>query len=81
MIPKLTIQQMEEQTAGVICLHCRMQTPVANRGDKGLSEKTSTKSRPRISIVRCVQCGGEAPYLAHEIVAMKIISRAGMFAA
>jgi len=75
------IQQMQEETTGVICLHCRMQTPISNGSGKELSGSVSTKSQPRISIVRCVKCGGEAPYLANEIVVMKIISSTALFAA
>jgi hypothetical protein len=72
---------MEEEITGVICLHCRMQTPVPNSRGKEHSAKVPTKSHPRISIVRCVKCGGEAPYLANEIVVMKTILSSGLFAA
>jgi hypothetical protein len=75
------IQLSEEEITGVICLHCRMQTPVPNNRGEEHPAKVSTKSHPRISIVRCVKCGGEAPYLANEIVVMKTILSSGLFAA
>jgi hypothetical protein len=75
------IQPYEEEITGVICLHCRMQTPMSKSLDREQSGKVSAKFRPRISIVRCVKCGGEAPYLANEIMLMKVTSNHGMVAA
>jgi translation initiation factor 2 beta subunit (eIF-2beta)/eIF-5 len=75
------IQQWEEEITGVVCLHCRMQTPVSKTLEREQSGRSSTKLPPRISIVRCEKCGGEAPYLANELILMKVISSPGLFAA
>jgi hypothetical protein len=74
------IQPYKEEITGVICLHCRMQTPVYKSIKRELSGKVSTRIQPRISIVRCVKCGGEAPYLANEITLMKVTPNHGMVA-
>jgi hypothetical protein len=75
------IEPIEEEITGVICLHCRMQTPVSNSLGRKQSGKVSAKLLPRLSIVRCVKCGGEAPYLANEIMLIKIISSPELSAA
>jgi hypothetical protein len=71
------IEQLEEEISGVICLHCRMHTAVAKSTQQSLSGKTYAELRPQIRIVRCSKCGGEAPYLTNELIAMKRIPAAG----
>jgi hypothetical protein len=50
------------QTAGnrraVVCLFCGLLTP---------APKNRCADNPRVSIIRCHQCGKEAPYPADEI--------------
>jgi len=64
-------EQMEAEIVGVVCLHCGLNTPVS----KTLSGESSTEApasgRPKISIIRCTECGGEVPYLAEEIAVLK----------
>jgi len=31
--------------------------------------------RPHVTIVRCTECGGEAPYLSDEIVILRKVSK------
>ena len=66
---------------GVVCIHCRLQTPVAESTEQDVPEKKSSQRRSLISIVRCAKCGGEAPYLVNELVAIKNVASPRMWAA
>jgi hypothetical protein len=73
--------ELEDAVTGVVCLHCGLNTPVPSyvrRGDSALGAK---KMRPPITLIRCNECGREAPYLANEIVVLKNISNIFSFAA
>lgn len=69
------IEQKEREVEGVTCLHCGLHTPLSNSESRGLSTQIHTMERPQVTIVRCTECGGEAPYLADEIVILKKVSR------
>jgi hypothetical protein len=71
----------EDVVFGVVCLHCRLQTPVAKSTPQASSEKNRAAFRPQVSIVRCAKCGGEAPYLVNELVAIKNVSSPRAWAA
>lgn len=62
------IEQREERISGVVCLHCGMHTPLSNAAGRGRSARVFMAARPHISLIRCMECGKEAPYLADEIV-------------
>ena len=62
----------DEASWGVVCIHCRLQTPVAKSTQASVQEKKSSQRGTQISIVRCAKCGGEAPYLMNELVAINI---------
>jgi hypothetical protein len=69
------MKELDEETVlGVICVHCRLQTPVAKPKQQLGSGKISAGFLPQISIVRCTKCGGEAPYLVKELLAIKTVS-------
>jgi len=67
----MIIQELELEIAGVVCLHCGMETPLSNPVNQRNSSRSSEAPMSKISIVRCALCGKEAPYLADEIVALK----------
>jgi hypothetical protein len=75
------IEQLEEGTKGVVCLHCGMDTPVTNSLSRGPSARVFTAVRPQISLIRCTGCGKEAPYLADEIVFLRRIPNIQSYAA
>lgn len=63
--------ELEDVITGVVCLHCGLQTPIASSTSQGDSTRVSKTQRSHISIIRCIACGREAPYLADEIVVLK----------
>jgi len=65
------IEKREEGIAGVVCLHCGLPTCISVSSSWMGSNRKSTEPRPPVSIIRCTECGGEAPYLADEIVMMR----------
>ncbi len=75
------IEQREEATTGVVCLHCGMPTSLANSASQGHSEAPHAAERPKLSLIRCTECGKEAPYLAEEIVVFKRAARSFSYAA
>lgn len=64
------IEDLEPAIAGVICLHCGMHTPLPDSKSHEHSANAFTVSplRTKITLIRCTECGKEAPYLADEIV-------------
>jgi hypothetical protein len=77
----MIIEALELETAGVVCLHCGLETPLSNPANQGRSPRSSMAPTPNISIVRCALCGKEAPYLANEIVALKRVANSASHAA
>ena len=75
------IDKMEPAIAGVVCLHCGMDTPLPNSTSRGRSEKAFVTSKPRLALIRCTGCGKEAPYLANQIVILGRTSNAASCAA
>lgn len=75
------IEKMQPGIAGVVCLHCGMQTPVQNPTSRGSSTNVFAAPRRKISLIRCAGCGKEAPYLAEEIVVLERFSHAVSYAA
>jgi hypothetical protein len=77
------IENLESEIAGVICLHCGMHTPLPESTRHGHSANvfTASASRMKISLIRCAECGKEAPYLADEIVILEKISNIASYAA
>lgn len=73
--------KQEVQLWGVVCIHCRLQTPVAPLTQPELPEKKLSLHSNHISIVRCAKCGREAPYLVNELVAIKNVASPRMWAA
>jgi DNA-directed RNA polymerase subunit RPC12/RpoP len=69
------MEQVEATNSGVVCLHCGLQTPLP-----GVASGTAGEKR-RLSLVRCTECGKEALYLEHEIVILRRISNALLYAA
>jgi hypothetical protein len=67
--------QVEEDVVGVVCLHCGIRTPIWSSACQGDSLRVSRAFRPPVSLVRCRECGKEAPYLAGEIVLLAQRSR------
>lgn len=66
------IGEQEQDLTGVVCLHCGMHTALSALSGKGPSNGiTTAKLNPYLSIVRCHECGKEAPYLAGDIVVFK----------
>jgi RNase P subunit RPR2 len=65
------IEELEDKSTGVICLHCGAHIPLPNSRIRGSSGRISNDSNRRLLIVRCCECGKEAPYLAIEITALK----------
>jgi hypothetical protein len=73
--------ELEDAVTGVVCLHCGLNTPVPSSARRGVSAQGAKKLRPPITLIRCTECGREAPYLANEIVILKNISNVFSFAA
>ena len=59
----------------VVCLHCGQHTPLTSSASQEEAD-TQAQYRPRLSLIRCSECGSEALYLAHEIVVHKKFSAA-----
>ncbi len=70
------VEQLEENLTGVTCLFCGLPTPLAVSTNQGTSAGVIANSSPRLFIVRCSECGKEAPYFAHEVVVFKGTSHA-----
>lgn len=66
------IEQLNEGTTGVVCLHCGMPTAFSNSNRRERSAHHLSTVRPRVSLIRCTGCGKEAPYLAAEIVVLNL---------
>ncbi|HEV2522450.1 MAG TPA: hypothetical protein VGT24_08720 [Candidatus Acidoferrales bacterium] len=75
------IEDLIQERTGVICLHCRMHTPLPKPAKQAGNDNAFRGSSPEIAIVRCRKCGKEAPYLAHEIVIFKEPQTTAYFAA
>jgi len=76
------IDEMEEKHAAVICLHCGKYTPLPVAISHGRFAVTFQDARRRMSIIRCSNCGKEAPYLArHVIILAEIRDSVGVGAA
>jgi hypothetical protein len=58
----------ERNVTGVVCLHCGMNTVMPD--SKTERRGTGEYRRTQMSIVRCTECGKEAPYLAKEIIVL-----------
>lgn len=59
-------ESTREGTAGVVCLHCGILTPVPEHTRS--YEGSAVTHRPQFLVIRCEECGREAPYLADQIV-------------
>ena len=59
----------ERNVVGVVCLHCGMNTAVPDSTHEW--HRASDFWNPQVSLVRCTECGKEAPYLAEEIFVFK----------
>jgi hypothetical protein len=77
------IEKLEPAIAGVVCLHCGMHTPLPESTGRARSANvfTASASHTKISLIRCAECGKEAPYLADEIVILERISNIASYAA
>jgi hypothetical protein len=70
------IDKREERIVGVVCLHCGLPTRISNNSSWGRAAEVAAAPQSQISIIRCTECGGEAPYLANEIVMMRSVPNA-----
>lgn len=67
-------EELQGNLIGVTCLFCGVHTPLHISARVETSTGVVENSSPRLSIVRCCECGKEASYLAHEIIAFKGMS-------
>jgi len=78
---KVMYKQMESANREVVCLHYRMQTPLLNSPSPPRFAEGFITIKPKIALVRCINCGKEAPYLAEEILTIDRISTVALHAA
>jgi hypothetical protein len=71
---RVMMENLEPGIAGVVCLHCGMDTPIPNSGGRGRSARIIATPRPPILLIRCTTCGKEAPYLGNQIVNLERVS-------
>ena len=64
------IDEMEKKHPAVICLHCGKHTSLPVPINHGRFAVTFQEARRRMSIIRCSNCGKEAPYLARHIIVL-----------
>jgi hypothetical protein len=64
----IMIEDTEEKSAAVICLHCGQHTPLPLPANRERFAGRFAVSYRRLSIVRCFICGKEAPYLASDVI-------------
>jgi hypothetical protein len=74
-------EQLEANLTGVLCLHCGMPTPLPILIHGDALQGTLVDSHRHLSIIRCHQCGKEAPYLTSEIIPLNRTARAASAAA
>jgi len=61
-------EKTREEGAGVVCLHCGILTPMPQRTRS--YSGGAVAHRPQFFVIRCEECGREAPYLADQIVTL-----------
>jgi len=71
------IGQIEGEAKEVVCIHCGLRTALTSSASLE-GANAHTQYRPQLSLIRCAECGSEALYLAHEIVARKKFSAAAL---
>jgi hypothetical protein len=66
----MMIEKREVESKEVVCLHCGQHTPLTSSASPEGAD-ARRQYTPRLSLIRCSECGSESLYLAHEIVIRK----------
>lgn len=72
-------QRARGESAGVVCLHGGILTPMPERTRS--YSGGAVAHRPQFFVIRCEECGREAPYLADQIVTLERVKYAAACAA
>jgi hypothetical protein len=60
--------------AGVVCLFCGTRTPIPMSMNRAEAADAGADANLHVSLVRCLSCGKEAPYLASEVIRISVLA-------